>query len=181
MSVTVWFTAAAVVAVVTFTAKTGIDVWLALRRRKHLISALRAYLVHVQEEQLHWDNKEEGFDLKWLEEKVEDGLEGYTPYIFYDTTVGFSLQDIRREYGFLMGEDMRKIVRYITAENYVNSILDGLRTEYIRGFSRERKVLVLRELRAAMNDMAGRLKDANDAVDKIAAHSTFQQLKYALW
>ncbi|MDD9821686.1 MAG: hypothetical protein OXU98_02215 [Gammaproteobacteria bacterium] len=181
MSVTIGVTVAALAAAVTFIAKNAIDVWLALRRRKHLVSALRAYLVHVQDEQRHWDSKEEGFDLEMLEEQVEDGDDGYTPYIFYDPTVGFSLQDIRREYGFFRNDDMRKIVRYITAENYVNSIFDGLRTEYIRGFSRERKVLVLRELRAAMEDMAVRLKEANDAVEKIAAQSAFQQLRYALW
>lgn len=181
MVLSIWFTAAAVVATATFIAKTVIDVWLALRRRKHLISALRAYLVHVLEEQLHWESKGEGFDLSVLEERVEDGGEGYTPYILYDSTVGFSLQDIRHEYGFLRGDDMRKIVRYITAENYVNSIFEGLRTEYVRGFSRARKILVLRELRAAMDDMTGRLKEANDAVEKLAAQTFFQQLRYALW
>lgn len=181
MSATIWFTAAAVVATVTFVTKTAIDVWLALRRRKHLISALRAYLLHVLEEQLQWETKGEGFDLKALEERVENGEDGYTPFILYDSTVGFSLQDVRREYGFLMADDMRKIVRYITAENYVNSIFDGLRTEYVRGFPRERKILVLRELRAAMDDLTSRLQDANDAVEKIAAQTTVQQLRYALW
>jgi len=178
---TIWFTAAAVVATATFITKTVIDVWLALRRRKHLISALRAYLVHVREEQRHWDNREEGFDFKALEKQVGDGSEGYTPYIFYDSTVGFSLQDIRREYGFLMTDDMRKIVRYISAENYVNSILDSMRTEYIRGFSRDRKIIVLRILESAMSDMADSLKEANDAVEKLAAQTFFQQLRYALW
>lgn len=181
MVLSIWFTAAAVVATATFIAKIAIDVWLALRRRKHLISALRAYLVHVRDEQRHWNNREARFDFEAAANKVEDGEDGYTPYILYDPTVGFSLQDIRREYGFLMADDMQKIVRYITAENYVNSILDGLRTEYIRGFSRERKLLVWDELEKATKDMTHRLQDANDAVEKIAAQTTVQQLRYALW
>jgi len=178
---TIWFTAAAVVATATFITKTVIDVWLALRRRKHLISALRAYLVHVRDEQRHWDNREARFDFEAAASKVEGGKDGYTPYILYDPTVGFSLQDVRREYGFLMAEDMQKIVRYITAENYVNSILESLRSEYVRSFSRERKLLVYSELEKATNDMTRRLQDASEAVEKIAAQTTIQQLRYALW
>jgi len=177
----IWFTAAAVVATATFIAKTVIDVWLALRRRKHLISALRAYLLHARDEQQHWNNREARFDFDAAANNIEGGAEGYTPYILYDPTVGFSLQDIRREYGFLMAEDMRKIVRYITAENYVNSILESLRTEYVRGFSRERKLLVYGELKKATQDMTHRLQDANEAVEKIAAQTIVQQLRYALW
>ena len=181
MSVTIGVTVAALAAAITFIAKNAIDVWLALRRRKHLVSALRAYLVHVQDEQRHWNNREARFDFETIANKIGGGEEGHTPYILYDPTVGFSLQDIRREYGFLRNDDMRKIVRYITAENYVNSILDGLRTEYVRGFSRERKLLVWGELEKATKDMTHRLKDANDAVEKIAAQTTLQQLRYALW
>lgn len=181
MLASVWFTAAAVVATATFVTKTAIDVWLALRRRKHLISALRAYLLHVLEEQRHWNNREARFDFKAAADKIGDGDEGHTPFILYDPTVGFSLQDIRREYGFLMADDMRKIVRYITAENYVNSILECLRTPYVRGFSRERKLLVYGELEKATEDMTHRLQDASDAVEKIAAQTTVQQLRYALW
>lgn len=181
MSVTIGVTVAALAAAVTFIAKNAIDVWLALRRRKHLVSALRAYLAHVLEEQKYWNNEEARFDFNAAAKQVESGEEGYTPYILYDPTVGFSLQDIRREYGFLRNDDMRKIVRYITAENYVNSILDGLRTEYVRGFSRDRKLLVWDELEKATKDMTRRLKEANDAVEKIAAQTTLQQLMYALW
>ena len=150
-----WLTATAVVAVIVFLGKSMIGGIMELQRRKHLRKALKSFVDQASDkynaavENLDEDKKDE------VEQKITDtagGEEGYTPYILYDSLVGFSVNDIRRDYGFLEGDLMDATIRYITAENYLHSICAELRTEYVRKFSQDRKIGIFHQYITALEN-----------------------------
>ena len=123
-----------------------------LQRRKHLLSALEAYITDsAKGYELRLDNKKHIFEFEKVIKRIEGDKE-YTPYCMYSSE-GISLRDIRREYSFLKSEDMRTVVQYTTAENYLYSIFESLTTEYVRGFSPDRKIALTAELERVLMDV----------------------------
>ena len=90
-----------------------------------------------------------------LRQRMRDD-ENYTPYFTYDSNTGITLQDISKEYSFLEGDLMAAVVRYLTAENYLNLLCMEIRTDYVRGargFASERKLAFLDELEKTFGDV----------------------------
>ncbi len=105
----------------------------------------------------------------------------YTPYILFDPVVGFSLQDIRQEYGFLDNDVMRQVVRYLTAENYIQSICNESKSEYVRGFPKERKVKFLEAYDDALHDVRAQAGKAEKLMDEMAGRSRIIHIRKALF
>ncbi len=171
-----WITAAAVVASGTFILKTFISVWVGLEKRIHLCSALNSYVADA-----YYRNKKslENFSLENIKAAI-DSSDGYTPYIPFDPRGGFSIQDVRQEYGFLDSDAMDAIVTYLNAESYIQSMCEELKSEYIRSFPQERKHGFMDEYESALNEAVSTAKIASEKISAIAARGKMEHIKNAL-
>ena len=73
---------------------------------------------------------------------------------------------------------MGKVVECITAENYLFAFYKELRTEYVRGFSSERKIKFLEQLKKALDNAVDLSKATHEALESLAAQTSVAQLKY---
>ena len=157
-------TASAVIAVVIFILKISVDVWNEWQRRKHLRSALRAYIEFTNQDLVDVQKRT---DFHELERKIRED-KGFTPYGVYSTAEVLSPRDVILNYGFLGSKVMKEVIEQMTTLDYLYSFYKEFRTEYVRGFSPERKIKMLGELKRA-------LKDAVKQSEK--AHKSIKQLK----
>ena len=169
--------AAALTAIVIFILKIGIDIWVELGRRMHLCNALYAYVSNASE---RYETVVGAFNFDAVKQMIEE-RDDYTPYILFDPVVGFSLQDIRQEYGFLDNDVMRQVVRYLTAENYIQSICNESKSEYVRGFPKERKVKFLEVYDDALHDVRVQAGKAEELMDEMAGRSRIIHIRKALF
>ncbi len=169
-----WLTASAVVAGIIFVLKILTDMWLELQRKKHLCSALSVYIERMNK---YLCKAQETFNFDDLKQKIEND-ERFTPYAVYDSTEGLSLRDILVDYGFLDSKTMGKVVECITAENYLFAFYKELRTEYVRGFSSERKIKFLEQLKKALDNAVDLSKATHEALESLAGQTSVAQLKY---
>ena len=147
-----WLTATAVVAVIVFLGKSMIGGMMELQRRKHLRKALKSYVDQASDK---YNAAVKDLDADKVKQKIidtADDEEGYTPYIPYDPLVGFSVNDIRRDYGFLKDDLMDATIRYVTSESFLCSICADFRTEYVRKFAQELKIGLLDQYITALKD-----------------------------
>ena len=155
-------TASAVIAVVIFILKISVDVWNEWQRRKHLRSALRAYIEHTNK-YLVETQKRTDFDK--LERKIRED-KAFTPYGVYSTAEVLSPRDVILNYGFLGSKVMKEVIDQLASLDYLHSYYKECRTEYVRGFSPERKIQILVEWKHALEDAVMQSEKAKNQLNK---------------
>lgn len=171
-----WLTAAAFAALFSFIAKQFIEAWASMVRRAHLLSALGAYVSNASERYITAENE---FNFEALKIKLHDDV-NFTPFILYDPTPGFTIDVIRQDYGFLDSDVMDSVVSYIYAESYLQILCREFRSEYVRGFSQERKLGILIEYKRAQSFARERSKIANDQLKELRSRTIMGWLCQAL-